>query len=178
MEQIQTFRPNETNQNEAGVVAKWTQESKWMLPKSEAEILGLFSRGWSILVKKVTDEEELVVAHAAITYEWGVYLELGAVVTEINHRKRGLARIAVLGVLGMIRENFPEKRVMALCNDMSLPIFVGLGGQVISGKELPGEVWSECEKCPKYKLAKERGQVCCDTPVDMTEVGIVRKNDL
>jgi len=148
-----------------GVVMPNGELKPTMLPKTLEQVLGLFSYGWSMIV----ETEGLAVAHAAITFEWPEgWLEIGGVVTKKEYRKLGYASMAVNALMVMVKHNFPDKKLFALCNSLSLPLFIGLGGVVSEGKELPSEVWKECENCSNFVRARAAGKLCCDTPVNMT----------
>lgn len=150
-------------------VSGWTIEAGTMLPKTPEQILGLYALGWSVMV----GTDGVVVAHAALTFEWpDNWMELGGVVTKKEYRKMGFASLAVEALLSLTKEKYPDKKLFALCNNLSLPLFLGLGGLVMAGSELPDEVWAECKSCPKFKQAKSEGKHCCDTPVNMTQAGV------
>lgn len=161
--------PNKSDLVLAREVSEWTIEAGTMLPKTPDQIMGLFGLGWSVLV----GTDGLVTAHAAITFEWpDDWLELGGVVTKKEYRKMGFANMAVNELLRKVRFDYPNKKMFALCNNFSLPLFIGAGGRIMKGEELPDEVWAECISCPKFKLARSEGKHCCDTPVNMTQAGV------
>lgn len=163
----QIIIPTAKNTQEAATVAKWTHEGT-TLEKSPADILKYFDMGWSVLLQF----DNVMVAHAAITYAWpDNWMELGTVITDKNYRQKGLGHMAVNVLLDMAREKYPGHKFMALCNSLSLPIFMKFGGREMDPRELPDAVWGACSQCPKFQEAKKMGKICCDTPVNMTEAG-------
>ncbi len=145
------------------IVSTWTKQAGSMLPKSAGEVEDLIQQSRAV----VLENDGQVVAFAAITFEWpDGWKELGSVVVEPSHRERGLGHQAVQALIGLANEKHPGAKLFALCNDKSLKLFLDAGAEVISDMGvLPVEVWGECINCPKRSEAKQKGNLCCDTPV-------------
>ncbi len=156
--------PDHNFSKEAETISAWTFKAKTMLPKSTKEIKQFVNEGRSVFV---WDQNLGLVAHAAITFFWSLnWAELGAVVVDPEQRGKGWGTIAVIALLGLVKEKFPDKKPFALCNIYSLGIFMRAGGQIIKDPNLlPNEVWKECNNCPNFQKAKSEGRLCCDTPV-------------
>jgi predicted GNAT family acetyltransferase len=94
--------------------------------KTPEDILRLFSKGRSIVI---VDEQQQPISHAAATrfYPDGS-IEIGSVYTAAKHRGKGAATNAVLGIVAMMAEQHPDRRIFALGVDSlrkSLKIWVG-----------------------------------------------------
>jgi N-acetylglutamate synthase-like GNAT family acetyltransferase len=147
-------------------VSGWMETSN-MLRKTPEQLLKSFAKGWSVLV--VAAESRMVVAHAAINYDWGGWIETGGAVTKPGECNKGYGTAVMKASLQRAGELYPEKGVFALCNSKSLPIRLKLGGMIMDPNRLPNEVWGECINCPSFKAARAAGKHCCDTPVLLKE---------
>lgn len=152
---------------EASLVSKWTQETGTMLPKTPTEVLELFSRGHSVLVfEKETGE---LVAHTGITFTYGDgTVEIGALVTRTDRRKRGAATFATQKIIELASSLYPNVLKFALANQSSIHLYLKAGGIIMACSELTDEVWKPCLTCPNLPK-QEAGELfkCCDTPVEL-----------
>lgn len=161
--------PDETMVDLANWVSELTSNAGTMLPKTEEQVLEMFSQSRSVIL---LDEEGNPVAHSAITfiYENQQVVELGGVIVTSSKRKKGLGTLAAQAAMSLADTIYPGWKKLALCNDASLPIFVALGGKIVTYDDLadvPVEAWEACKTCPNYAAAKAQGKICCDTPVIM-----------
>jgi N-acetylglutamate synthase-like GNAT family acetyltransferase len=159
--------PDETRVDLAEWVSKLTSTAGTMLPKTEEEVLQMFSEKRSIIL---LDETGNPVAHSAITfiYKDQHFIELGGVIVAPEFRKKGIGTLAAHASIVLAETYYPGWTKLVLCNAASLPIFLGLGGTVVDFEQLssvPVEAWEACTTCPKYAQTKAQGKICCDTPV-------------
>lgn len=149
-------------------VSRWTKNAGTMLPKTPHEVLDLFSKGNSILLK---NEAGSLIGHAAATevYTDGS-VEIGSIYTDEKSRGKGAATIATKIVIEMQQKKNPETTLFALGNEMSGPMFKKMGGKEIPTNKLSQEIWEPCEKCPRRPEQKSDIFMCCDTPYDLTNV--------
>ena len=148
----------------AQIISAWTHQAGTMLPKSPEEVLSFIKKKEAV----VLENGGSIVGFGAVTFDWpSGWKELGAVVVEPGHREKGLGHQVVQALIGLAKIKYPSSKLFALCNNKSLKLFLDAGGEVISGSELPEEVFEECVNCPKYNDAKRSGKLCCDTPVEI-----------
>lgn len=153
----------------ATLISLWTKNSGTMLPKSISEIVDMFQKGHSVLIY---DENKELVSHAAITFIYSdKTIEIGAVVTDINKRKKGAGTEAVKSILKLANAKYPGVTKFALANGASAPIFEKMGARKMSSDELSDEVWGPCATCPKRPIQTAgKPFVCCDVPYDLTHL--------
>lgn len=161
--------PDETRVDLAQWVSEMTTTAGTMLPKSTEEVLTMFSESRSVIL---LDEQGLPVAHSAITFLYTnqQVVELGGVIVSPEKRKMGLGMLSAQAVLALAENNYPGWSKLVLCNAGSLPIFLALGGKIVTYDDLasvPVEAWEACTTCPNYAETKAKGKICCDTPVLM-----------
>lgn len=161
----QVAHPKQTK--EVSLVSQWTQEAGTMLPKTPEEVLELFSKGHSVLVLE-KDTEELV-AHSGITFTYGDgTIEIGALVTRADKRRRGAATFATQSVIELASALYPNVIKFALANQASLHLYLRAGGRIMACSELTDEVWKPCLSCPNLpKQEPGKPFKCCDTPVEL-----------
>lgn len=152
---------------EAGLVARWTQEAGTMLPKTPNEVLELFSQGHSVLVYDRATRE--LVGHTGITFTYGDgTVEIGALVTRADRRRQGVAAFATQNAIELASTLYPAVIKFALANENSLHLYLRAGGKIMACSQLTDEVWQPCLNCPNLPK-QEPGQPfkCCDTPVEL-----------
>lgn len=152
-------------------IAKWVSKevsaSGSMLPKTEEAVLEMFGDQRSVVL---VDNGGEPVAHAAITfvYDTDKVVEVGGVIVSDKWRKKGLGKQVTQASIDLARVKYPGWTMIALCNEQSLPIYLGLGATVLDIDKLeiiPKEAWEACASCPNYAETKKRGKICCDTLV-------------
>ncbi|MBF8249724.1 MAG: hypothetical protein HW400_325 [Candidatus Levybacteria bacterium] len=155
-------------------VSDWTvgaANKGLMLPKSQEQILDLFSKGHSLVM---VGRDDKIVSHAAATFFYldKSIIEVGAVYTEESKREKGLGAKTVGALLGHLNELYPDaKTIFALANQKATPLFKDLGGTEMETNELHKDVWLACKDCPNKLIVGADGKhVCCDTPFDLTKV--------
>ena len=161
--------PDKTMTDLASWVSELSLSSKSLLPKTEAEVTKMFSEKRSIVL---LDSEGFPVAHSAITYVYAEQnvVELGGVIVAPHVRRKGYGTLAAQAAVKLAGSQYPGWTKLVLCNAASLPIFLGLGGQIVTHEQVsmvPVEAWEACKTCPKYAETKALGKICCDTPVIM-----------
>lgn len=164
--------PDGSYKAEAAVVANWTQKAGTMLKLTEGEVLRLFEEQRSILM---VDAYAGLIAHAAITLLWPEnWSELGGLYVSASYRGEGVGHNMVNALISYSRQRYPDGRKFALCNVYSLKLFTDNGGQIIKHAELPKEVFEACGSCPTRpsEFERQRGTICCDTPVELTKAGL------
>ncbi len=159
------YKPGKHDALAAIKVSRWTKGAGTMLPKSPLEIMELFEKGDSVIVK---NKLGVVLAHAAATatYSDGA-VEIGSIYTDEKQRGKGLAKMATNAVLEDQHKKNPDSTLFALGNEMSSIMFKKMGATEMSTSELSSEVWEFCSTCPKRP---KEVNMCCDTPYDLTKV--------
>jgi len=167
-ENIQFIVADVTHTEAAQKVSDWVSADGAMLPKSPDEILDIFRKGHAVVGY---DGNEPVV-HAALTQvNSDQTVEIGSLFTEESHRNKGLAREAVIAVLGQGKSLYPDHIIYAVANERSAPLFKKMGAREMQTDELGGEVWASCDTCPrKPEQAENCPFTCCDTPFDLTHI--------
>jgi N-acetylglutamate synthase-like GNAT family acetyltransferase len=157
--------PDRNHLQKTEEISQWMKSSQTMLVKTPGELANFFTQGRSVLLS----HENTTIAHAALTYLWSKdFAEGGGVVVNPEYRGQGYGHLVVNALLWLAGENFPDKKLFALCNQYSLNLFLHAGGQIITDPNfLPSEVWGECIKCPTRGRALSEHKLCCDTPVLM-----------
>ena len=148
-------------------VAKEITLSGSMLPKSKGDIVEMFDDNRSVVL---VDSVGKPVAHAGITFVYSEekVVEVGGVVVDQSHRKKGLGKEIVQASIDLANLNYPGWKKIALCNEQSLPIYLSLGSTIMEINDIgiiPQEAWEACVSCPHYAETKKRGKICCDTLV-------------
>lgn len=167
-EKIQFMVADATHTDAAQKVSDWVSADGAMLPKSPEDILEIFRQGHAVIGYDGSDP----VVHAALTQvNSDQTVEVGSLFTEEAHRHRGLAREAVIAVLGQGRSLYPDHTLYAVANERSAPLFKKMGAREMQTDELGDEVWASCETCPR-KPEQTEGCLftCCDTPFDLTHI--------
>jgi N-acetylglutamate synthase-like GNAT family acetyltransferase len=156
----------------AAQVSQWTMTpGEKMLRKTPEQMLELFQDRHSTLI--MNDEGELM-SHAAATFIYSDgTIEVGAVYTAKEHRKKGAASEAVLQLVRQLKKRYPGQTIFALANPFSAPMFEKMGAEKMEEHELSSEVWEPCNTC-ESKPARGENIVfkCCDTPYNLTNVVI------
>jgi N-acetylglutamate synthase-like GNAT family acetyltransferase len=161
--------PDETEIDLARWVSTLTTNAGTMLPKTAQEVLDMFAQGRSVII---LDGDGVPMAHSAVTfiYEEQKFVELGGVIVDPDSRKKGYGKLAAQASVVLAESNFPGWKKLVLCNEASLPIFLGLGGKIVTYEDLaevPVEAWEACSTCPNFATVKAQNKVCCDTPIIM-----------
>jgi N-acetylglutamate synthase-like GNAT family acetyltransferase len=145
-------------------IAAWTSQAESMLPKKPEEIANFITAGKAVFL---TSEQGSLMAFGAISFEWpNNWKELGAVVVNPEFRKQGWGHQVVLALIALAKKEYPEAKLFALCNTLSLPLFLKAGGEIITDSSiLPSEVWGACADCPMVFQVRQSGSLCCDVPV-------------
>ncbi len=165
---FKVYQPDKYDAVAAIKVSRWTRAAGTMLPKSPQEVLDMFSKGDSILVK---DPSGHLLGHAAATAQYlDGAVEIGSIYTDKKSRGKGVGTIATQVVLEMQQKKNPNATLFALGNEMSGPMFTKMGGEEVSTDKLSQEVWEPCATCPRKPEQKGDVFMCCDTPYDLTNV--------
>lgn len=156
--------PTSQNYDWAQKISDWTQNST-MLAKTPDDMVALFERGHSVVMVNAKGEP---VSHAAATFVYSDgSIEVGGVVTPVEHSRKGLATHAVAALITHLQYLYPEQLLFALANEKSAPLFAKIGGQVMQSWELSSEVWGPCASCTS---PKKTHTACCDTAYKLTNV--------
>lgn len=149
------------NQENAAVVAGWTkteaQRGK-MLAKNPSDIEAEINNGRSVIN---TDEYGSPVSYCGIeTWARESWVEVGSLVVEENHRKKGLGEKTTKEAIYLAGEQFPNSKVFALAeNDQSKSLFKKIGGIKIPKTDLPDDVWNLChetgKECKQWEIYPE-----------------------
>lgn len=159
------YKPGKYDAIAAIKVSRWTKGAGTMLPKSPPEILEMFKKGDSVIIK---NSSEILSAHAAATatYTDGA-VEIGSIYTDEQQRGKGLGTLVTHAVLEEQNLKNPGKVLFALGNEMSSVMFTKMGATEMKPGELSSEVWEFCSTCPKKPKEVD---MCCDTPYNLTKV--------
>jgi len=159
------YKPGEYDAVAAIKVSRWTRGAGTMLPKSPSEILDMFKKGDSVIIKNKTGA---LAAHGAATatYTDGA-VEIGSIYTDMAQRGNGLGTLVTSAVIEGQHAKNPDSTLFALGNEMSSRMFRKMGATEMNPSELSSEVWEFCDSCPKKP---KEVNMCCDTPYDLTKV--------
>lgn len=147
-----------------------------MLPQDPEEMLYRFEEGLAAIALVYCNNVWQLGAHAAVTkmYEpvvdpqddtvYETY-EIGALVTKEQFRNLGLATLAAIQLIEMMKERSPEKAPLAFANPKSFSIFDGLGMVPMPNELIPPEALEACATCPMFHTEKKNGAKCCDIPM-------------
>lgn len=165
--ETQIIVPDKSYTDIAEWVANEITMSGSMLPKSTDDILEMFDCSRSVVL---VDGSGKPVAHAGITFVYSdeKVVEVGGVVVDRSHRKKGLGKEIVQASIDLANLQYPGWKKIALCNEQSLPIYLSLGSTVMEIDDIniiPKEAWEACLSCPNYIETKKKGKICCDTLV-------------
>lgn len=163
------YKPGEHDTLAAIKVSRWTnQAADSMLAKSPSEILDMFKKGDSVLIK---NKQGALSAHGAATatYNDGA-IEIGSIYTDLGQRSQGLGTLVTEAVLALQHNKNPDSTLFALGNEMSGRMFRKMGAEEMKTTELSDEVWEFCKGCER--LPEQTGDtfMCCDTPYNLTKV--------
>lgn len=148
-------------------VCNWSEHSGTMLPLNQESI-----RNHPLGMVALSPDGNIT-GYAAITTIYdGLVAEFGGLVVDPALRKQGIATALTQRVLQHASICMPDiEQIIAFANSKSLPLFQNLGGITIGEREtLPSGCWELCEACPK-KPTNPGQQTCCDTVVDLTNIG-------
>lgn len=167
-----TVIPDATRVEWAKTISDWTIKADAnggdMLPRSPEDILGLFNKGHSMVL---VGEDGKLLSHAGATFEYpDGSIEVGAVCTDGNEQQKGYATKTVEALLIHLKEMYPDRKLITLANEKSVPLFRKLGGTKMVTAELHNDVWLACKDCRRKPPADSNGELfkCCDTPYNLT----------
>lgn len=141
-----------------------------MIPLTSVQLIALWEEQRGVIV--VDSNSKKIVSNAAVTYELEdeASVEVGAVCTHPDQRRRGGAWIATSGAIHVAHTLYPDKQVIAMVGDESKSMFVRLGAVEIDCSHVQKELWGRCEHCPRALRKKGPVTECVHTPMDVSEV--------
>lgn len=159
------FIPGEHDAVAAIIVSRWTRSVDTMLPKSPSEVMEMFKKKNSVLIK---NEDNVLVGHAAATatYPDGS-IEIGSIFTNDKYRNSGVGTLATQAVVKIQNDRNPGTTLFALGNERSGKMFSKMGSPVMELSKLHPEVFEACKDCPRKPKEID---MCCDTPYELTNV--------
>lgn len=168
--------PNETEMGlleQASLLTSFYEEQGLMLGKSVEELQQL-AKDQKLGVALANSGE--VLGCAALTFEFPQdYTEFGAWAVVDRLRKHHIGIDLFLAVASI---KPTTKRLIALANDNSSPIFKKLGGEVLLQTGLPDEMFEPCLSCKcQGKQLLARSQKCVDTVYNLEPIIGRMKNE-
>lgn len=160
-QQFIPYVPSRADSSMAREISLWTHNPN-MLPKTQEDILNLFEESRSMVI---LDASGKIAGHVAFTktYPDGS-LEIGSLVTNPLLLRKGVAGRAIKELFAHghnLFENFNQRKVFALANEASLPVFLKKDFSLsLDPDSVHPDVWKECIACPVF--AARQGKSCCD----------------
>lgn len=139
------------NHEIAAVVSGWTkieaQKGK-MLPKNPEDVVTEIENGQAVILPGVNGEP---IAYCRLLgWQNNNYVEVGSLVVEESHRKKGFGAVAIVETVKLATELFPDAKIFALTeNPQSMALFEKVGGIKMAKNDLPDEVWNLCHESDK-----------------------------
>ena len=151
---VKIERSKEKHKKHANAVCQMiSKESKGMLKRNESDVVAKIVSQEAFLAlnsKKPVGYVELGVWPIEAKMGNNLLVEIEGLVVLPEYRKRGIGTDLVKEAIHLSQKRFPGRRIIALANKNSFPVFEKAGMEEIEKRYLPEALWSVCPKCEDY----------------------------